>query len=75
MERLTKRHGKHAVQIGAETRRNDLGWQRLAEIEDLAEQGRLVELPYDVKIGDTIYDAVLCDDGNYRIVKMEVGLL
>lgn len=42
---------------------------------DLAEQGRLVELPYDVKIGDTIYDAVLCDDGNYRIVKMEVGLL
>ncbi|WP_269478272.1 hypothetical protein [Hominibacterium faecale] len=75
MERLTKRHGKHAVQIGAETRRNDPGWQRLAEIEDLAEQGRLVELPYDVKIGDTIYDAVLCDDGNYRIVKMEVGLL
>ena len=44
MERLTKRHGKHAVQIGAETRRNDPGWQRLAEIEDLAEQGMLVEL-------------------------------
>ena len=53
MERLTKRHGKHAVQIEAETRRNDPGWQRLAEIEDLAEQGRLVELP--VPIGTKIY--------------------
>lgn len=43
--------------------------------EPRQDAGRLVELPYDVKIGDTIYDAVLCDDGNYRIVKMEVGLL
>ena len=38
MERLTKRHGKHAVQIGAETRRNDPGWDRLAILEDLEEQ-------------------------------------
>ena len=45
MERLTKRHGKHAVQIGAETRRNDPGWDRLADLEDMAEQGRLIELP------------------------------
>lgn len=37
MERLTKRHGKHAVQIGAETRRNDPGWDRLADLEDMAE--------------------------------------
>ena len=43
MERLTKRHGKHAVQIGGETRRHDVGWLRLAELEDMMEQGKLVE--------------------------------
>lgn len=43
MGRLTKRHGKHAVQIGGETRRHDVGWLRLAHYEDLEEQGRLIE--------------------------------
>ena len=41
MTRLTRRHGKHAVQIGGETRRNDVGWLRLADYEDLEEQGLL----------------------------------
>lgn len=43
MGRLTKRHGKYAIQIGGETRRNDVGWLKLAEYEDLVEQGRLIE--------------------------------
>ena len=43
MGRLTKRHGKHAVQIGGETRRNDVGWLRLADYEDMEEAGRLIE--------------------------------
>lgn len=38
MSRLTKRHGKHAVQIGAETRRHDEAWLKLAHYEDLEEQ-------------------------------------
>lgn len=42
MSRLTKRHGKYAVQIGAETRRNDEAWLKLAHYEDLEEQGRLI---------------------------------
>lgn len=69
MERLTKRHGKHAVQIGAETRRNDLGWQRLAEIEDLAEQGRLAELP--VQEGTQVY---ILWGPKYRAGKNEYGI-
>lgn len=47
MGRLTKRHGKHAVQIGGETRRNDVGWLKLAEYEDLEEQGyRMVNIDW-----------------------------
>lgn len=38
MSRLTKRHGKHAVQIGAETRRHDKAWNELARYEDAMEQ-------------------------------------
>lgn len=41
--RLTRRHGKHAVQIGGETRRNDIGWLALADYEDLEGDGRLIE--------------------------------
>lgn len=47
MERLTKRHGKHAVQIGGETRRHDVGWLRLAELEDMIERGELVNLDFN----------------------------
>lgn len=53
MGRLTKRHGKHAVQIGGETRRNDVGWLKLADYEDAEEQGRLIELP--CAVGDEVY--------------------
>ena len=38
MGRLTKRHGKHAVQIGGETRRHDKAWNELARYEDAMEQ-------------------------------------
>ena len=35
MERLTKREGKHTIRIGNEWRRHDVGWDKLAEYEDL----------------------------------------
>lgn len=38
MKRLTKREGKHTIRIGNEWRRHDVGWDRLAEYEDLEEQ-------------------------------------
>ena len=51
MDRLTKRHGKHAVQIGGETRRNDIGWLALADYEDLEVAGQLIVTP-ETGIGD-----------------------
>lgn len=53
MNRLTKRHGKYAVQIGGETRRHDKGWLKLAEYEGMIEQGLLLELP--CKVGEPMY--------------------
>lgn len=53
MDRLTKRHGKHAVQIGGETRRHDEAWLKLAQYEDLEEAGRLIELP--CKVGEEVW--------------------
>lgn len=44
MERLTKREGKHTVRIGNEWRRHDPAWDKLAEYEDLDEEGRLIVL-------------------------------
>jgi hypothetical protein len=38
MKRLTKREGKHTIRIGNEWRRHDVGWDKLAEYEDLEEQ-------------------------------------
>ena len=50
MGRLTKRHGKYAVQIGAETRRHDEAWLKLAHYEDLEEQGsKMVNIDEVVK--------------------------
>ena len=56
MERLTKREGKHTIRIGNEWRRHDVGWDKLAEYEDLVEQGCLFQLP--IKIGDRVYRPV-----------------
>lgn len=70
MERLTKRHGKHAVQIGSETRRHDVGWLRLAELEDLKEQGRLIELP--CALDTEVYFIGQDSDGTYEIHSMNL---
>ena len=43
---------------------------KLAELEDLEEQGLLMRLP--CKKGDTVYDLVCCTDGRWRIFKMKV---
>lgn len=44
--------------------------EKLADYEDLEEQGLLVRLP--CKVGDTVWELCLCDDGNYRIFPMIV---
>ena len=86
MNRLTKRHGKHAVQIGGETRRHDVGWLRLAELEDMIERGILKILP--CAEGDTVYwisepDACLfcnspcyerCEEGALKIKEIPFKL-
>lgn len=43
---------------------------KLAEYEDLEEQGNLLNLP--CAVGDTVFDLVLCDDGKYHIFEMKV---
>lgn len=44
--------------------------KKLAEYEDLEEQGKLLKLP--CKVGDMVFDLVLCDDSQYRIFEMRV---
>lgn len=44
--------------------------EELKSYKDLEEQGLLVRLP--CKVGDTIWELCLCDDGNYRIFQMIV---
>ena len=44
--------------------------EKLAEYEDLEEQALLMRLP--CKVGDTVWELCLCDDGNYRIFPMIV---
>lgn len=44
--------------------------EKLADYEDAEEQGLLVRLP--CKIGDTVWELCLCDDGNYKIFPMIV---
>lgn len=44
--------------------------EKLAEYEDLEEQGKLLKLP--CAVGDTVYDIVLCDDGKRHIFEMQV---
>lgn len=65
MKRLTKREGKHTIRIGNEWRRHDVGWDKLAEYEDLIEQGLLLELP--CKIGDIVYFIKPICNSNYCV--------
>ena len=65
MSRYTKRHGKHAVQIGGVTKRDDSAFEKLAYLEDLEEQGRLIELP--CKVGDKVWMIVSEDDDSYTM--------
>ena len=44
--------------------------EKLADYEYLEEQGLLVRIP--CKVGDTVCELCLCDDGNYRIFPMIV---
>ena len=60
MWRLTKREDEYTIRIGDECRCNDAVWRRLAQYEDLEEQGLLLRLP--VKAGDTVYRI-----GEYKI--------
>lgn len=58
MERLTNKGSKGEIWISDtdETRRwgrKESAYRRLAEYEDLEEQGRLIKLP--CKVGDTVY--------------------
>ena len=46
---------------------------KLAELEDLEEQGRLLRLP--VKKGDIVWELCECDDGVFRIFPMEVKVV
>jgi len=43
---------------------------KLAPFEDAEEQDRLIIIP--CKIGDIVYDVVLCTDNKYRIFEMKV---
>lgn len=45
-------------------------FKKLADYEDLEEQGLLVRLP--CKVGNIVWELCLCDDGNYRIFQMIV---
>ena len=60
MKRLTKREGKHTIRIGNEWRRHDVGWDKLAEYEDLEEQGLLLRLP--LPEGSTVFIIDCCFD-------------
>lgn len=46
---------------------------KLAELEDLEEQGRLLRLP--CKKGDIVWELCECDDGVFRIFPMEVKVV
>lgn len=46
---------------------------KLAEYEDLEEQGLLLRLP--CKVGDTIWELCKCDDNVYRIFPMTISVI
>lgn len=82
-ERLTKRidlgNGKYTIDFANEKVGEFLNdhkkgmralFEKLAEYEDLEEQGLLLRLP--CKVGDTIWELCKCDDNVYRIFPMVV---
>lgn len=73
MERLTERYditpdGESDVWV----KQHDYisAARKLCDYEDLEEQGLLRRMP--CKVGDTVWELCLCDDGNYRIFPMIV---
>lgn len=46
---------------------------KLKDLEDLADQGTLLQLP--VKKGDIVWELCECDDGIFRIFPMEVKVV
>ena len=78
MERLTKwiDDGENRQAIpDPEIRSNGHGkcCNKLAELEDLEEQGRLLRLP--CKKSDIVWELCECDDGVFRIFPMEVKVV
>ena len=78
MERLTKwiDDGENRQAIpDPEIRSNGHGkcCNKLAKLEDLEEQGKLLQLP--VKKGDIVWELCECDDGVFRIFPMEVKVV
>lgn len=79
MERLTERVNDRLIMMKQDSGDNvPYYWdegnfkvaEKLATYEDLEEQGLLVRLP--CKVGDTVWELCLCDDGNYKIFPMIV---
>lgn len=62
--------GKQYVRQLANVENADEIAEKLADYEDLEEQGLLVRIP--CKVGDTVWELCLCDDENYRILPMIV---
>ena len=78
MERLTERErnvdgtgvAKEEITDGLLKPFADKILTKLADYEDLEEQGLLVRLP--CKVRDIVWELCLCDDGNYKIFPMIV---
>lgn len=78
MERLTERErnidgtgvAKEEITDGLLKPFADKILTKLADYEDLEEQGLFVRLP--CKVGDIVWELCLCDDGNYKIFPMTV---
>lgn len=68
MERLTERD--HHGDVYVKQHDYITASERLAEYEDLEEQGLLLKLP--CKVGDTVWELCKCDDGIYRIFPMKI---
>ena len=69
MSRLTKRDGNIAVRVGGCTKRHDPVFDKLAHYEDLEEQGRLIQSPFQV--GETVW----CMEENYDYTWEVTGYL
>lgn len=70
MERLTERLNDELNGAWVKIHGYISASHKLAEYEDLEEQGKLLKLP--CAVGDKVYDLVLCNDGKYHIFEMKV---